>query len=233
MTATEYIMAYMPTPILIVSASTNRGELFKTYDALAAGAVDVLEKPRVDDVDAAWERRFVAAVQVDCEDQGDHPSACALERHGARCPAAVQADPTVAPASKHAVQPHDRRYGLLAFGASTGGPAAIVKVLRALPAGLPVPIFFVLHIDEPFGTAFAEWLDSQTPHPVAYARDREPFEPLRGRVIMAPAGPAFDRRRRGACASVPSRRAIPAAPPSTCCSSLWRRSEAPRCWPAS
>ena len=43
LTATEYIMAYMPTPILIVSASTNRGELFKTYDALAAGAVDVLE----------------------------------------------------------------------------------------------------------------------------------------------------------------------------------------------
>src|SRR5215831_554913 len=43
--ATEYIMAHQPTPILIVSASVNRGELFKTYEALAAGAVDVLEKP--------------------------------------------------------------------------------------------------------------------------------------------------------------------------------------------
>ena len=42
---TEYVMAYCPTPILIVSASTNRGELFKTYEALAAGALDVLEKP--------------------------------------------------------------------------------------------------------------------------------------------------------------------------------------------
>jgi two-component system chemotaxis response regulator CheB len=42
---TEYIMAYCPTPILIVSSSTNRGELFKTYDALAAGALDVFEKP--------------------------------------------------------------------------------------------------------------------------------------------------------------------------------------------
>ena len=41
--ATEYIMAYCPTPILIVSSSTNRRELFKTYEALAAGAVDVLE----------------------------------------------------------------------------------------------------------------------------------------------------------------------------------------------
>jgi chemotaxis response regulator CheB len=54
----------MPTPILIVSASTNRGELFKTYDALAAGAIDVLEKPTVDNVDTSWERGFVAAVKL-------------------------------------------------------------------------------------------------------------------------------------------------------------------------
>ncbi len=30
--ATEYIMAHFPTPILVVSASTNRGELFKIYE---------------------------------------------------------------------------------------------------------------------------------------------------------------------------------------------------------
>src|SRR5579862_1407750 len=40
--ATERIMALFPTPILIVSASFNRAEVFHTYDALAAGAVDVL-----------------------------------------------------------------------------------------------------------------------------------------------------------------------------------------------
>jgi two-component system, chemotaxis family, protein-glutamate methylesterase/glutaminase len=62
--ATEYVMAHFPTPILIVSASTNRGELFRTYDALAAGAVDVLEKPVGDEVDEAWERRLVATVKL-------------------------------------------------------------------------------------------------------------------------------------------------------------------------
>ncbi len=62
--ATEYIMAYFPTPILVVSASTNRGELFKTYDALAAGAVDVLEKPTGEAEDSDWRRRFVTAVKV-------------------------------------------------------------------------------------------------------------------------------------------------------------------------
>src|ERR1700735_2119773 len=62
--ATEYVMAHCPTPILVVSASTNRGEVFKTYEALAAGAVDVLEKPRGGEADGEWERHFVSTVKL-------------------------------------------------------------------------------------------------------------------------------------------------------------------------
>jgi two-component system, chemotaxis family, protein-glutamate methylesterase/glutaminase len=177
--ATEYIMAYRPTPILIVSASTNRGELFKTYDALAAGAVDVLEKPGADDTDAAWERRFVAAVKLIARIKViTHPRA---RLSGAdRASARIVAGPA-APLSRGG-------YAVVAIGASTGGPAAIVQILRALPRGLPVPVFFVLHIDEPFGAAFAEWLEHQTPHRVSYACDRQPVDSLRGQVIMAPPG---------------------------------------------
>ena len=43
--ATEEIMKDLPTPILVVSGSTNRGEVLRTCDALAAGAVDTFEKP--------------------------------------------------------------------------------------------------------------------------------------------------------------------------------------------
>jgi two-component system chemotaxis response regulator CheB len=185
--ATEYIMAYMPTPILIVSASTNRGELFKTYDALAAGAVDVLEKPTVDDVDGIWGRRFVAAIKLiagikvithlRARLSGTERTVAALQEYRAT---------SVAPMRNNRHQSQHR--GLVAIGASTGGPAAIVKVLRALPPGLRVPVLFVLHIDEPFAAAFAEWLDNQTPHRVAYARDRDPIDSLRGQVIMAPPG---------------------------------------------
>src|SRR3712207_4311174 len=60
LTATERIMADFPTPILVVS-SADRQELFSTYNALAAGAVDVLEKPRGDDSDAGWARRVGSA----------------------------------------------------------------------------------------------------------------------------------------------------------------------------
>src|SRR5260221_760811 len=62
--ATEYIMAHCPTPILVVSSSTNRGELFKTYEALAAGAVDVLEKPNGNESDGSWERKFISTIKL-------------------------------------------------------------------------------------------------------------------------------------------------------------------------
>src|SRR6266851_9615127 len=64
LSATEFIMAHCPTPILMVSASINRGELFKIYDALAAGAVDVLDKPTGTEAEGVWERRFLSTVKL-------------------------------------------------------------------------------------------------------------------------------------------------------------------------
>src|SRR6266852_1793396 len=61
---TEYVMAHCPTPILIVSSSINRGDLYRTYDALAAGAVDVLEKPTGTDPDGVWEQGLISAVKI-------------------------------------------------------------------------------------------------------------------------------------------------------------------------
>src|SRR4029077_14392841 len=62
--ATEYVMAFCPTPIVIVSASANRGEVFKTFEALAAGAVDVIEKPTGEETDEAWAAKFVSTVKL-------------------------------------------------------------------------------------------------------------------------------------------------------------------------
>jgi len=176
--ATEYIMAHFPTPILIVSASTNRGELFRTYDALAAGAVDAIEKPREGESDEAWARRIVATVKLVSRIKViTHPRA-RIRAFSAPGSPASSAGPTS--------MPDDRERRVVAIGASTGGPAAIVSVLQGLPAPCPLPLLFVLHIGEPFGSAFAEWLDGQTPHRVSYARDGEPLTGVVGRVVMAP-----------------------------------------------
>jgi len=183
--ATEHIMGHFPTPILIVSSSTNRGDLFKTYDALAAGAVDVLEKPLADAVDGAWERRFLAAIKLVARIRVITHIRARLGSVG-RAPAPRVERPmptTPLPAARNG-----DGYSVIALGASTGGPGALVEVLRGIPLGLPATMLVVLHIDEPFSSAFADWLSNQTSHPVSYARGGELLLDGRGRVFMAPPG---------------------------------------------
>jgi two-component system, chemotaxis family, protein-glutamate methylesterase/glutaminase len=184
LTAAEYIMAYCPTPILIVSASTNRGELFKTYEALAAGAVDVLEKPRADEPAEVWEARFLATVKLVSRIKViTHPRA----RLGVGRPAAS------APGLE--ARAPGRRPSLVAIGGSTGAPGAVAEILGALPPGFPLPILLLIHINEPFGAAFAEWLDGVSQLSVSTALDGEPIEPA-GRVYMAPPGKHLVVRER-------------------------------------
>ncbi len=171
--ATEHIMAHTPTPILIVSASMNRGELFRTYEALAAGAVDVLEKPTSDAAPPDWERQFIAAVKVVSRIRviTHLRGRLAAKRRGG---------------SQEVLAARTTRSELIAIGASTGGPGALVDVLRRLPATCLVPVVFVLHIAEPFGASFAEWLGGQVGRAVSLAQDGTPLATLVGKIAMAP-----------------------------------------------
>jgi len=172
---TEYLMAHCPTPILIVSSSFNRGEVFRTYEALAAGALEVMEKPMADDISDTWERQYLDMLALLSRIKVvTHPRA--------RLPPSRNAVPAL-----EVVRPQrpSGRYSLLAIGASTGGPRAVVEVLKALPASFPLPILLVVHIGEPFGKSFADWLDGQSVHSVFFAENGRPLE--RG-VFMAPPG---------------------------------------------
>lgn len=174
---TEYVMAHFPTPILIVSASVNRGELFHSYDALAAGAVEWLEKAPGHGLDGEWEQLFLRTVKL--------VSRIKVITHlRGRM---TRAAPVVAPSNGR--PPGSTAPRVVAIGASTGGPGAVSDLLRGLPPKFPLPILLVIHIGPLFATAFADWLDGQSHLRVSYANDGELLPPVgEGRVLMAPPG---------------------------------------------
>jgi two-component system chemotaxis response regulator CheB len=176
--ATEQIMAEHPTPILVVS-SADREELFSTYNALAAGAVDVMEKPRGDDSDADWAMRLRTSVRMVARIRViTHPRA-RLDRRVATPPP---------PAPVPVPQPSGGRPAVVTVGASTGGPAALTDFLRGLPPSFPTPVLVVQHIaaSEQFAVAFSDWLGGQTGRDVRYAVDGTPVTRCAGQILLAP-----------------------------------------------
>lgn len=173
--ATEVIMAYCATPILIVSSSTNRRELFNSYDALAAGAVDILEKPTGKEPEGQWEAKLISTVKL--------VSRIKVISH----PRARLQPPSPHPLTETKQPGKPGRYRFVAMGASTGGPAAVLDILKAIPASFPLPLLVVIHIGRIFSMGLAEWLDGQSPLRVGYAADGDPLpEAGRGRIILAP-----------------------------------------------
>jgi two-component system chemotaxis response regulator CheB len=182
LSATEQIMAHVPTPILIVSASFNRGELFDTYAALAAGAVDVLDKSNNVD-DPSWEDRFLTAVRMVARIKVITHLRARLDAASRRDHAGPSHDPG-SPRSDDQVTNAE----VIALGASTGGPGALVEVIGSIDPTVPAAILVVLHIGAAFTSSLADWLGVQTSRPVRVAQDGDPIAGGPGRVLFAPAG---------------------------------------------
>jgi two-component system chemotaxis response regulator CheB len=91
-------------------------------------------------------------------------------------------DPATTPASR--VRFPDCK--LVVIAASTGGPAALQRVLTALPANFPYPILLVQHMPKTFTQVFAERLNQQCHISVKEAEDGDRLQP--GRALLAPGG---------------------------------------------
>lgn len=94
----------------------------------------------------------------------------------------VAGDPATTPASR--VQFPDCK--LVVIGASTGGPAALQKVLTQLPANYPYPVLLVQHMPKTFTQVFAERLNQQCQIRVKEAEDGDRLAP--GLALLAPGG---------------------------------------------
>ncbi len=165
--ATKEIMITAPTRIVIVTASTLAREIETSMHALRAGALTVLPKPKGPQ-DADFEQsaaQFLASIKA--------MSQVKVVRHwrpaSGPAPARTQVAPArTLPATKGRV---------VALATSTGGPAALHRLLSGLPAEFPVPLLVVQHITPGFIGGLADWLNKVTGLRVKVAEDGEALLP--------------------------------------------------------
>ena len=186
------LMQERPTPVVICSTLTEKGAK-TTIDALAAGAVAIVTKPRLDLKQAlvASAGELLQTVRAAARANVQRP---AVQAVSLPAPAAkLSADAILAPASGRALSRTTER--VVAIGTSTGGTQALERVLSTLPRVSP-GIVIVQHMPEKFTAAFATRLDGLCEIEVREAQRYDRVLP--GRALIAPGGRHLLLRRDGA-----------------------------------
>jgi two-component system, chemotaxis family, protein-glutamate methylesterase/glutaminase len=170
MTTLARLMARRPTPVVLLSAFAQ-ADAALTVRALAAGAVDYVDKSRV----AAMDVHQLAPELV-------HKLKVAAHSGVAGAGGAVPPVRWLAP-------PPTRPARLLVLGASTGGPRALETVLAGLPADLPAAVLVIQHMPARFTAPLARRLAEVARLPVREAAHGEAL--AAGEVLLAPGGRAL------------------------------------------
>lgn len=194
------IMAYTPTPILVISSLVNK-EVGFAFKAMEIGALDVFEKPTMGvwEGQAKLERELKAKVKLLSKIKVvTHLSGKRREKIET---APLLGDMTLPapkiPYSEHAhtsptlVLPQvssglkkNDIFEIVAIGASTGGPKALQQVLSPIPKDFPLPIVIVQHIADGFIDGLVEWLEAECMLKVKLGTDRELLQG--GVIYIAP-----------------------------------------------
>ncbi|MCT7952563.1 chemotaxis-specific protein-glutamate methyltransferase CheB [Ancylothrix sp. C2] len=160
-----------PVPTIILSIASETGEM--ALEALAAGAVDFVQKPtalateKVFDITEELIQKVKAASVV---------SLTNLQK--------VMGSVAPAPMAPSVIG--SKKVDLVVMGISTGGPQALSFLIPQLPADLSVPVAIVLHMPVGYTELYANRLNEICSLKVVEAKDGVPVCP--GVVLVAPAG---------------------------------------------
>lgn len=187
------IMSQHPIPVVMCSSLTEAGSE-TLLQALEAGAVDVILKPRIGAAD-----HLAEAAQRICQvvKSAAHARVTGMRasRHSlANGPTAkLTADAVLPPPSGKAMARTTEM--VVCVGASTGGTEALREMLEKLPANAPGMVI-VQHMPEKFTAAFAKRLNTLCDVEIKEAQDGDPV--LRGHVLIAPGDKHLLLERQGA-----------------------------------
>jgi two-component system, chemotaxis family, protein-glutamate methylesterase/glutaminase len=192
--ATAQIMTTNPRPIVIVSSESREGA-DSTLKALELGAIDFVPKPSSGiDLD-------MQSVREDLLRKVRMSAKVRVVRTASRLVSTLQnASPAQSsPASSQKTSPSvtarpasaalaslDQRFPVVVLGASTGGPATVMRLAPGFTREFPAAVFLVQHMPASFTTQYAAQLAEFTGIRVKEAEANEPVQP--GTLYICPGG---------------------------------------------
>jgi two-component system chemotaxis response regulator CheB len=182
--ATAQIMTTNPRPIVIVSSESREGAA-STLKALELGAIEFVAKPSSGiDLD-------MQSVREDLLRKVRMSAKVRVVRTASRLASTLQAvgnspansAPRVAPRPQPTA-PADQRFPIVVLGASTGGPATVMRLAPGFTRDFPAAVFLVQHMPATFTTQYAAQLAEFTSIRVKEAEPNEPVQP--GTLYICP-----------------------------------------------
>jgi len=167
--ATLYIMQTAPTAIILHSSSKETEVRYKIWDAIAAGALDTINKEVSSTNPDKWKQQLKMTIR-----------AAARMKYFSTKKGSSQ------PKDKRIIKKKNTKYNLLAFGVSTGGPAIISKILKTFPKNCSVPILLVIHMSHTGTDMFPEWLSNKSGLDAIFAKSHMNIFDNKGKVLLAP-----------------------------------------------
>lgn len=186
--ATAEIMTTNPRPIVIVSSESKEGAA-STLKALELGAIEFVAKPSsgIDlDMQSVKEdllRKVRMAAKVRVVRTASRLASTLQKSNGDGAPKAVP--PPAAPRSA-ASSGHDQRFPVVVLGASTGGPATVMRLAPGFTREFPAAVILVQHMPASFTTQYATQLAEFTGIRVKEAEPNESLQP--GTFYICPGG---------------------------------------------
>lgn len=207
--ATREIMARCPTRIVIISSLVNDRDLNTSFEAMRAGAVEIIEKPRhLGRGDSyAQVKRALIRVLTRMANPRVRPQTGVFSpvRRSPSPPSPTPQDPVTPTAARLRRRPIQSPRGpsprLICLGGSSGAPAVLANTLAQLPASYPLPIVIAQHIARGFVGGLVRWLDHCLHLAVRKVTDNTRIEP--GTVLVAPDDRHLELRGDGTVTLIP------------------------------
>lgn len=166
------IMHQAPCPILLLVSDGSEDRKQRALNCLGSGALDIYELPVLNEMISESEAirlteeiRFLSKINV-------FPKERKIQK----------AKSTVLKKIKF----ESRNVKVIGIGASTGGPKALVGILRNLPKNYPIPIVVVQHIVNKFIPGLIDWLSREVSLRIKIGDEGERIE--KGTAYFAPDG---------------------------------------------